>query len=335
MIWNRKRRLSLKVMPMPYSEIYQVLASAAELSFGMLSKTVPFMVIGVIFAEFIVALRVTDKIAYIARPISNFANLRDECGVSFMTAFISPTSANSMLASFYDDQLIEKKELFVASMMTSFPAIVMHWRPMLPVLIPLLGMTGLIYFGILMLVGFIKTVLIMLAGRFLLEKRDHKPVNRPVDGRPPLKEAFKISLQGSKGTVKRILCMTIPIFFVVCILITIGAFDVLAGHLGGICEYFPIPAAGLSIVAAQFANFIAAHSTAGTLLSTGVLTSKEVILTLLVGDVLSSVMMVVKYLIPYYVGIFGPRNGLQILVIATTIRTGIMLVVIFALAFFW
>jgi len=240
-----------------------------------------------------------------------------------------------MLASFYNDELIEKNELFVASMMTSFPAIVMHWRPMLPVLIPLLGMTGFIYFGILILIGFIKTLVIMLAGRFLLEKKNHTPVDLPAEARPPLKEAFKISLQASKGTVKRILCMTIPIFFVVCILITIGAFDLLAGPLGGVCEYFPIPAAGLSIIAAQFANFIAAHSTAGTLLSTGVLTSKEVILTLLVGNVLSSVMMVMKYLIPSYIGIFGPRVGLEMLAIATALRTGVMLVVIFALALFW
>lgn len=90
-----------------------------------------------------------------------------------------------------------------------------------------------------------------------------------------------------------------------------------------------------SIIAAQFANFIAAHSTAGSPLSTGVLTSKEVILTLLVGDVLSSVATVMKYTIPYYVGIFGPRIGIQILAITTVIRTGIMIVVIFALALFW
>ena len=121
---------------MPYNEIYQLLISAAELSFSLLSKTVPFMVIGVVFAEFIVALRVVDKIAYLARPISNFANLRDGCGASFMTAFISLTSANSILASFYNDKLIEKEALFIASMMTYFPAIVMHWRPMLSVLIP-------------------------------------------------------------------------------------------------------------------------------------------------------------------------------------------------------
>jgi len=322
-------------MQISYNEIYQVLISAAELSFGLLSNTVPFMVVGVIFAEFIVALRVTDKVAYLARPISNFANLRDECGASFMTAFISPTSANSMLASFYNDKRIEKKELFIASMMTSFPAIVMHWRPMLPVLIPLLGMTGIIYFCILMLIGFLKTLFIMLAGRFLLEKTDCEPVYCPAGRRPELKEAFKISLRSSKGTVKRILCMTIPVFFLVCILITTGAFDRLAGHLAFVCEYFPIPPAGLSIIMAQFADFIAAHSTAGTLLSTGVLTSKEVILTLLVGDVLSSVVMIFKYLIPYYVGIFGLKIGMQILAIATVIRTGIMLVVIFVLALFW
>ncbi|MGP8331198.1 MAG: hypothetical protein ACT6FB_02475 [Methanosarcinaceae archaeon] len=112
-------------------------------------------------------------------------------------------------------------------------------------------------------------------------------------------------------------------------------FEALAGHLTFVCVYFPIPPAGLSIIVAQFANFIAAHSAAGTLLSTGVLTSKEVILTLLVGNVLPSVTMTMKFLIPYYVGIFGPKIGMQILAIATIVRIGIMLVVIFVLALFW
>ena len=45
--------------------------------------------------------------------------------------------------------------------------------------------------------------------------------------------------------------------------------------------------------------------------------------------------MLMKYMIPHYAGIFGPRSGMQILVIATAIRTGIMLAVIFALTLFW
>jgi hypothetical protein len=317
-------------------DVYYVLVSAVELSLHFLSMTVPFMVLGVIFAELIVALKFVDKIAFIVRPLTNFAHLSDECGTSFMAAFVSPTSANSMLAAFYKDKIIEKKELFIASMITSFPAIVMHWRPMLPVLIPLLGVTGIIYFSILMLVGLVKTSLIMLAGRFLLvKKKSNCGTNSPKEKRPPLKDAVKISVRASKGTIKRILVMTIPITFIVFILLTIGVFDVLASYLSSVSAYFPIPPEGLGIIAAQFGSFIAAITVAGNILSTGVLTGKGIILTLLVGDVLKSFLTMVRFLTPYYVGIFGPKNGLQIMVLSTTIRTGVMLVVIFVLALFW
>ncbi len=56
--------------------------------------------------------------------------------------------------------------------------------------------------------------------------------------------------------------------------------------------------------------------------------------TLLVGNVLSSVTMIWRWMIPYYVGIFGPTIGVQILAVATTIRTLVMLVVIFVIALF-
>jgi hypothetical protein len=245
-----------------------VFTSAAELSLWFLAKTLPFMVIGVIFAEVIIALKIVDKIAFVARPITNFAHLKDECGASFLTAFVSATSANAMLAAFYKDEIIEKKELFIASMMTSFPAIVMHWRPMLPVLIPLLGVVGLLYFGILTLVGLIKTMLIMIAGRLLLEKKDRSQgqnceyesadEDKP-EKRPTLKEAVKISLQTSTPILKRIVAITIPTTFIVFILMELGVFDILASYLSGISTYFPVPVEGLAIIAAQFGNFIAAN----------------------------------------------------------------------------
>lgn len=318
-------------------DAYSVLLSAGELSLHFLYMTVPFMVLGVIFAELIVALKFVDKIAFLARPLANFAHLNDECGTSFMAAFLSPASANSMLAAFYKDKIIERKELFIASMMTSFPAIVMHWRPMLPVLIPLLGVTGIIYFCILMLVDLIKTLLIMLAGRFLLVKKNSNGgnTNSQKGKRPPLKDAVKISLQASKRTIKRILMMTIPTTFIVFILLTIGVFDTLASYLSGVGTYFQIPPEGLGIIAAQFGSFIAAITVAGNILSSGVLTGKGIIITLLVGDVLKSLLTMVRFLTPYYVGIFGPKNGLQIMVLSTTIRSGIMLGVIFVLVLFW
>ncbi|HID93572.1 MAG TPA: nucleoside recognition protein, partial [bacterium (Candidatus Stahlbacteria)] len=100
----------------------RVLLNATKLSLHFLSTSVPFMIAGVILAELIVALKFVDKIAFITKPITNFAHLSDECGTSFIAAFVSPASANSMLASFYNDGLIEKKELFIAAMMNSFPS---------------------------------------------------------------------------------------------------------------------------------------------------------------------------------------------------------------------
>lgn len=323
-------------------EVHEVLISAAWTSLFFLVKTLPFMIIGVILAELIVALKVVDKIAFIARPITNFAHLRDECGASFITAFVSTTSANAMLAAFYKDGLIEKKELFIASMMSSFPAMVMHWRPMLPVLIPLLGVVGIIYFCMLTVVGLIKTLLIMIAGRILLEKKDRKQsLSRKYGSedktgkRQSLKEAVKTSLQTSKPIIKRIVAITIPTTFIVFILLEIGVFDTLSDYLSGVSTYFPVPAESISIIAAHFASFVASATVASNLLMSGVLTGKEVIITLLVADVLSTIMVTVRWRVPHYFGIFGPRIGVQILALATAIRTGIMLVVIFALAIFW
>jgi len=53
-------------------------------SLGFLAQTLPFMIVGVIFAEFIIALNIVDKISFLAGPLTRFAHLSEECGASFM-----------------------------------------------------------------------------------------------------------------------------------------------------------------------------------------------------------------------------------------------------------
>lgn len=135
------------------TDMVQILIESASTSFGLLSRSLPPMVLGLILAELIVVYDAAERIAFVARPITRFSHLSDATGASFMMAFFSAASANSMLAGYYHDGVIEKRELFVASLVNSFPATTMHWRSLLPVLIPLLGFTGLAYFGLLMLGG--------------------------------------------------------------------------------------------------------------------------------------------------------------------------------------
>ncbi|HID28279.1 MAG TPA: nucleoside recognition protein [Methanosarcinales archaeon] len=294
------------------------------------------MIIGIILAELIVELKWVHKLGFISIPITRFAHLNTECGVSFLTAFGSPTAANSMLMQFYNSKLITKKELIIASMANSFPAMVMHWRALLPVLIPLIGVTGLIYFCMLMLVGFIKTFLVLIAGRLLLDKKEQTVNYKNLKNHPktPLKHALASSVNNSKKTIKRILYTTIPITVMVFILINLGIFKILALYLSGAATYFPIPAEGLTIIATQFANNVAAYTVAGNLLSQGILNSKEIILTLLTGDVLSTVVSL-RFLLPYYLGIYGPKIGTQIMILSTLLRLSVTVAVIIALALGW
>ena len=101
----------------------------------------------------------------------------------------------------------------------------MHWRPMLPVLLPLLGWVGAFYFCMLVIVGLLKTLLIMLAGRILLEEKrkiddreDRDGVRegkRSKDIKIRIKEAIRESLQSSFPVIKRIVLMTVPTTFIV------------------------------------------------------------------------------------------------------------------------
>jgi hypothetical protein len=313
---------------MPY------ITDAVILALKLLANTLPFMILGVIIAELIVALRIVDKVAFLANPIARFAHLRSECGASFLTAFLSAASANAMLAEYYNKKLLGKTELFIASLMNSFPAIVMHWRYMLPVLIPLLGVVGIIYFFILMLVGFVKTFLIMLAGKLMLPKR-LCTVDNKITEKPPLRDALRLSLQTSRGTIKKIVGTTVPMMFLTAFLIKAGAFDVLTNYLSGAGMHLPVPASGFGIIAAQFANPVAAYTIAAGLLSTGELVPKDIVITLLLGDVLTSITTSLKYFVPYYVGIFGPKIGMQMLCLATVIRNSVVVLFVFLLTWFW
>ncbi|MEW6425608.1 MAG: hypothetical protein AB1523_12875 [Bacillota bacterium] len=171
----------------------EVLSSAFLTSGKLLLRTLPVIILGVILGEFLISLKLVEKLSFLAKPITNFSHLRHECGISFITAFASPAAANSMLARYQ----------------------------------------------------------------------------------------------------------------------------------------------GLGIVAAQLGHSNAAYAVASGLLSSGEISAKGVVLSLLAGDVLSGIAMMFRYLMPYYVGIFGLRTGLELMGISVTIRNGIVIAFILVLALFW
>ncbi len=314
------------------------LQETALLALDLLVRTIPMMVAGVFAAELILAFNATDRISRLSRPLTTFSNLHHECGISFMMAFISPKAANAMLAKYERDGTITRREMVIAALMNSFPNVVMHWRYLLPVYIPLLGLTGLVYFAILVLVGFIKTGFIMIAGRRILppvEEEEGKDEMNGANSRPPWRDGVRSAIASSWGSLRHILAISVPTIIIVAVLITLGFFDAVAGVMQDFGAWFPVPPAGFAIIAAQFGSFIAGASVASTLLAAGTLTPQEIVITLLVGNILTSVTRGIRWYGSSYAAIFGPRTGAEIQILSTGLRVAIMVVIVAVLAIIW
>ncbi|MCK9277275.1 MAG: nucleoside recognition protein [Methanoculleus sp.] len=313
--------------------MYDSIIQTVTLAAGLLGEVVPMMVVGVFLAEVLVALKVAGRIASLSRPLTSFARLREECGTSFLMAFVSPPAANAMLMDYHAKEIIGRKEMIIAATMNSFPTVVMHWRYLLPVYVPLLGIPGLIYFGLLMLVGLLKTAVVMVIGRAVLDPSSCTPVVSAEGPAVTLREALRTACTSSKKTLTRLLSITVPTIVVVAFLINAGVFDRLAGVMQGAGAVFPVPPEGFAIIAAQFGSFVAGASVASALLAAGDMTWQQIVLTLLVGNVLTSVTRSIRWLGSSYVAIFGMRTGTEIMLVSTMLRNGIMVLLVAVLAY--
>ena len=287
-----------------------------------LLTVIHLFILGVILAQLLVELRWIDKLSWLARPLMRLGHLHPECAGSFLVAVISPTAGHSMLARYHSEKRISRPELIISAIMNALPGYIAQGRSILPVTMPLIGIFGLIYYGLVLLADLIKTLILLTIGRFILPRPDAtalKLQEASHSKRPTVKEALLHSLRDSKKIIPKTLKTLIPFAWAAFILIGFGVFDYAAKHLGVVAHYFPVPQASLPIIAARLISPIGAYTMAGGLLSKGVLEGKDVVVALLVGTLLSTLPNV-RYLVPYYFGIFGAVIGTQLVIVSTVMR---------------
>jgi hypothetical protein len=299
-----------------------------------LIRIISFLCLGVVLGHLIEEMGWIRRLAFMAAPLMRFGHLQSECTVSFLTAFVSGTAANGMLASFYEQKKIEKKELFIAVMANSFPAYSAHLPTTLGIIVPLLAMGGFIYMGIQFLSQVVQTAIILIVGNFLLEKKSFiaQKLN-PEDIK--LKEAFKRALKKSKRTLKRVFIITIPVFAFISVLSKMGFFKLLRGYLSNYIPTSFLPPEAIGIITAQIVNLTSGSVVASGFLSRGDLSTKEVILALLIGNIIAIPFRTLRHSLPSYLGIFGPFLGTQLILASQALRVIVSLVVILVIYLFW
>ncbi len=304
-----------------------------------------FIIIGLIVGQVIEVLGWTREVAVVARPFFRFSRLGNHCSAAFTTAFLSGAAANAMLVDFYEEKKISKVQLFLANYLNHFPAFFLHLPTTMFIVLPLTGVAGAFYFLLTFLATLVRTILFLLFGHFYLKQgkqnkmsSNHGAVQTKIEkGRnekPSTQGLIKGILNKLPLRIVNILIWVLPIYTLVFILNINGVFDALNHALSAHVTLQVMPVESLSVVILSFAaEFTSGFAAAGALLDAGVLTVKQTVLALLLGNVLAFPIRALRHQLPRYMGIFAPKMGLQLLLSGQLFRIFSLLGV--GLIYYW
>jgi hypothetical protein len=89
-----------------------------------------------------------------------------------------------------------------------------------------------------------------------------------------------------------------------------------------------MPMESLSVIILSFAaEFTSGFAAAGALLEAGVLTVKQTVVALLLGNILGFPVRALRHQLPRYIGIFSPKMGTQLLLLGQSFRVSSIVVV--------
>jgi len=296
-----------------------------------LLRLVFFISIGLMIGNLIESLNWTHGVARMASPFVRIAHLSDITGASFSMAFFSAVTSNTMLSEAYEQKKITKQELIFANLFNSLPTYFLHLPTLFFLAVPLIKGVAFVYVGLTFFAAFLRTVCILVVGRIVLPgNKEHCVTCRLEENRvSSLSQAFDKAWLRFRKRIKRILVITVPIYTAVFILSRFGMFTLLEEGLAQHVKFLAwLHPESLGVVALQLtAEISAGLAAAGALLDNGSLESRQVVLALLAGNVLSSPMRAVRHQFPFYAGVFQPRLAAELITYNQIFRTGSIILV--------
>ncbi len=288
-----------------------------------LARLLLFISLGLMVANFIEALNWTQKIAFLAQPLTRFGHLSALTGASFSMAFFSGAAANTMLAEGYDTKVLTKKELVLANLFNSLPTYFLHLPTTFFIAAPLIKGAAVVYVGLTFGAAILRTLFITFLAHFLLPKPQEVYILPQKAEHRNVKAAAAQTWKRFKQRMRKIIRFTVPIYIVFYFFNQIGLFAALeqfmATHLIWLAWLSP---QAISIIALHMAaEFSAGLAAAGAMLDDGTMQTREIILALLIGNIFSSPIRAVRHQFPYYAGIFTPKLAGQLIFFSQSFRT--------------
>ncbi len=293
------------------------LMESFKISFYYTIKISIIVLITMFIVNYIMNTDIMKKFSNFLSPILKRLKINPLSISSILTCFFSPTVGYSILAEGLKENKINEKEIIGTSLANSFPSVLSHtFTFFIPVVVPILGWTGVLYVLIRLGVALTKTIMGFVYLSIISEGCSFEmPEVNKLNKKENAKKSFKSTLRFAKRLI--------PIMFFMMTLVIylskIGFFDYVERFVEPITNLLNLnPNVGI-LALTEVMNVQAAIVMAGGFLNENILTSKEVLIGLIIGNVLTFSTRYVKHSLPLQVSLFGAKLGTKIVMINAVI----------------
>ncbi|WP_421904097.1 hypothetical protein [Maridesulfovibrio sp.] len=291
-----------------------------------------FISLGLLVGNIVEGLRWTRAMGRLANPLIRAGRLKDISGASFALAFFSGVAANSMLSEAYEKGEINDRELVISNLFNSLPTYFLHMPTVFFIAAPFIGHVAFTYVGLTLLAAFVRTGAIVLWGRFSL----------PADGgcgdvaerlkeqeAKSFREVLDKAVKRLKRRLPKVAYLTIPIYTAFFFLRHYGVFTAFQSYLGEHLSFLSwLDPQVFGIIAFSLAaEFTAGLAAAGSLLGSGAIDPRGIVLALIIGNLLSTPVRALRHQLPYYAGIFRGKMALKLIVYNQGLRAASLVLV--------
>jgi hypothetical protein len=286
--------------------------------------------LGLFFAGLMLEIGVLNRISSLSRPLVSVAHLPEICASSFVVSLGSTVAANSMIARFREDNLMQEREAFLCAMVNSIPAYIREiFTYQIPIVIPSLGLiAGSLYGLIFMITAAVKITLVVILGRILLEKRSYQKLDYDSLTRVPLAQAVPKAFLGQRRIFARIAVVYLIVTFLVFLLMDRGTFEAL--NILPLADVFGVPSESIIPLTTYVASPIMGLAMLGPMIHSGSLSDIQAMIVLMLGSMFMLPVFALRSMVPNYTALFGPRLGLSVVVFSTGISMLVRLIFLVA-----
>ena len=287
-------------------------------------------------AQLIESFRWTEFLAKITAPLVRHARFGAAAGASFSLAFFSPSAANALLAEGMAKGELSRRELLLAVIFNSAPSFFVHLPSLAAMAWAFLGEHAIPYLVLVCSAALLRTAVVSFAGHFLLPPRDAGGA-AAIAARPRRSWQELLRSAGKRlwRRLVRLCLFTSLVYYDGFLLQRNGFFSWAEAVMGTYGAGFFLRPQALSIVALNLAaENGASFSAAASLLHSGQISPREVVLALLVGNIVSSPMRAFRHQLPSYAGLYAPVLA-GFLVAASQGARAAALILVTVLYYYW